>query len=124
MRSRTLTALAMAVVGLPAIIYGGVFYFLVMAVFLTGSAWEYVRLYRAVQHEPHEIVTVGGVLVIATARFFIATTDLLPAETAIFLLVMFVLLALTVHLFAFERGRNRDNPDTNAWLKRGELRPN
>lgn len=107
MRSRTLTALAMAVVGLPAIIYGGVFYFLVMAVFLTGSAWEYVRLYRAVQHEPHEIVTVGGVLVIATARFFIATTDLLPAETAIFLFVVFILLAMTVHLFAFERGRNQ-----------------
>jgi phosphatidate cytidylyltransferase len=97
----------MAVVGLPAIIYGGVFYFLVMAVFLTGSAWEYVRLYRAVQHEPHEIVTVGGVLVIATARFFIATTGSLPAETAIFLFVVFILLAMAVHLFAFERGRNQ-----------------
>lgn len=100
MRRRTLTAVAMAVIGLPAIIYGGVFYFLVMAIFLAGSAWEYVRLYRAVQSEPHEIVTVGGVLVIATARFFFA-------DWAIPLFVGIVLLAMTVHLFAFERGRNQ-----------------
>ena len=100
MRSRTLTAVAMAVVGLPAIIYGGVFYFLLMAIFLAGSAWEYVRLYRAVQYEPHEIVTVGGVLVIATARFFFA-------DSAIPLFVVIVLLAMAVHLFAFERGRNQ-----------------
>ena len=49
MLRRTLTALGLAAVGLPAIIYGGVFYYLVIAVFLVGSAWEYVRLYRAVQ---------------------------------------------------------------------------
>lgn len=106
MRRRTLTALAMAVVGLPAIIYGGVFYFLLITIFLVGSAWEYVRLYRAVQFEPHEIVTLGGVLVIATARFFIAKS-FLPAEAAVSLFVGFILLAMTVHLFAFERGRNQ-----------------
>ena len=100
MLKRSLTALAMAAVGLPAIIYGGVFYFLLMAIFLVGSAWEYVRLYRAVQYEPNEIVTLGGVLVIATARFFFP-------EAAIPLFVVFILLAMTVHLFAFERGRNQ-----------------
>ena len=62
MLSRTLTALALAAVGLPAIIFGGVFYYLLMGTFLVGGAWEYVRLYRAVQYEPNEIVTVGGVL--------------------------------------------------------------
>jgi phosphatidate cytidylyltransferase len=101
----------MAAIGLPAIIYGGVFYFLVMGVFLVGSAWEYVRLYRAVQYEPHETVTLGGVLVIATARFFIATTNVLPAETAIFLFVASILLAMAVHLIAFERGRNQAGLD-------------
>jgi phosphatidate cytidylyltransferase len=111
MRSRTLTALAMAVVGLPAIIYGGVFYFLLMGFFLVGSAWEYVRLYRAVQYEPHEMVTLGGVLVIATARFFIATTNIVRAETAIFLFVASILLAMTVHLVAFERGRDHAGLD-------------
>ena len=70
MLRRTLTALVLAAIGLPGIIYGGVFYFVLMTIFLVGGAWEYVRMYRAVQYEPNEIVTIGGVLAIATARVF------------------------------------------------------
>ncbi|NJC97126.1 MAG: hypothetical protein FIB03_12480 [Anaerolineae bacterium] len=104
MPRRTLTALAMAAVGLPAIIYGGVFYFLMMGTFLVGGAWEYVRLYRAVQREPNELVTVGGVLVMVTARFFFA-------DAVIPLFVLLILLAMTVHLYAFERGRDQAGLD-------------
>lgn len=104
MPKRTLTALGLAVIGLPAIIYGGVFYFIVMAILLVGSAWEYVRIYRAVQFEPSQLVTVGGVLVIITARFFFA-----QAATALFVLVIF--LAMAVHLIQFERGRNQAGTD-------------
>ena len=100
MLRRVFTALALAAVGLPAIIFGGLFYFLLLAVFLAGAAWEYVRLFHAVQYEPNEIVTVGGVLVIVTARFFFA-------EAAIPVFVVLVLLAMTVHLFSFERGRDQ-----------------
>jgi len=100
MLKRTLTALVMAVVGLPAIIYGGFFYFLLMGAFLVGGAWEYVRLYKAVKHEPNEFVTIGGVLVLVTARFFFA-------DFAIPVFVVLILLAMTVHLFAFERGRDQ-----------------
>jgi len=104
MPRRVLTALAMAAVGLPAIIYGGVFYFLLLTIFLVGSAWEFVRMYRAVQYEPHEIVTIGGVLVIATARFFFS-------EYTVFLLALFILLAMTVHVIAYERGRDKAGLD-------------
>lgn len=100
MPKRTLTALLMAAVGIPAIVYGGVFYFLVMGLFLVGGAWEYVRIYRAVQFEPHEIVTVGGVLVVATARFFFA-------DYAALALVVSILAAMTVHVIAYERGRDK-----------------
>jgi phosphatidate cytidylyltransferase len=100
MLRRTLTALGLGVIALPAIIYGGVFYFLLIGVFLVGGAWEYVRMYRAVQAEPNEIVTIGGVLVIATARFFFE-------EAAILLFVLSVLVAMTVHLIAFEHGRDQ-----------------
>ena len=62
MLRRTLTALALGAVALPAIIYGGWFYFLLVGVLLVGGAWEYIRMYRAVQVEPNQIVTVGGVL--------------------------------------------------------------
>lgn len=100
MLRRTLTALAMAAVGLPAIIYGGVFFYLVMGIFLVGGAWEYVQMYRAVKHEPNEFVTVGGVLVLVTARFFFA-------DFAIPIFVALILLAMAVHLIEFERGRDQ-----------------
>jgi len=100
MLRRVFTALVLAAVGLPAIIYGGLFYYILMAVILVGAAREYIRLFRAVQYEPSEIVTAGGVLVIATARFFFG-------EAAIPVFVLSVLLAMTVHLVAFERGRNQ-----------------
>jgi phosphatidate cytidylyltransferase len=100
MPRRVLTALALTAIGLPAIIYGGVFYWVLITIFLVGAAWEFVRLYRAVHYEPHEWVTVGGVLLVATARFFFM-------EAAIPLLVLVILLAMTVHLVAFERGRDQ-----------------
>lgn len=100
MLRRTLTAIGLAVVGLPAIIYGGVFYYLLITIVLAGSAWEYVRMFRAVQYEPDYTVTIGGVLGIATARFFFE-------EGAVPVFVLFVLLAMAVHVVAYERGRDR-----------------
>ena len=100
MLRRTLTALGLGIVGLPAIIYGGVFYYLLITVALAGSAWEYVRMYRAVHLEPDQIVTIGGVLLVATARFFFP-------QAAIPLFVLLVLLAMAVHVIAYERGRDQ-----------------
>ncbi len=100
MLRRTLTSLGLAIVGLPAIIYGGIFYYALIGIVLTGSAWEYVRMYRAVRYEPNQIVTVGSVLVLATVRFFFA-------GAAIPLFVLFILLAMAVHLIAYERGRDQ-----------------
>jgi phosphatidate cytidylyltransferase len=100
MLRRTLTALGLAAVGLPAIIFGGVFYFLLIAIILGGSAWEYIRMYRAVHYEPHQIVTVGSVLGVATARFFFP-------QAAIIVFALSVLLAMTAHILAYERGRDQ-----------------
>lgn len=110
MPRRTLTALALGAIALPAIVYGGWLYFLLGVVLLGGAAWEYVRLYRAVQVEPNEIVTIGGVLVIATARFFFAEGAAVP------LFVLCILLTMTVHLIAFERGRNQAGLDFAATM--------
>jgi phosphatidate cytidylyltransferase len=100
MLRRTLTAIGLAVIGLPAIIYGGVFYYLLITIVLAGSAWEYVRMFRTVQYKPDYIVTIGGVLGIATARFFFE-------EGAVPVFVLFILLAMAVHVVAYERGRDR-----------------
>lgn len=104
MLKRTLTALGLAVVGLPAIIFGGAFYFLLVAIVLAGSAWEFVRMFRAVHFEPDPIVTIGGVLVLVTARFFFP-------EAAILVLVLSVLLAMAVHVLRYEGGRDQASLD-------------
>ena len=46
MLRRTLTALALGAVALPAIIYGGWFYFLLIAVFLVGFLKKRVRVFK------------------------------------------------------------------------------
>lgn len=100
MLRRTLTALVLAAVGLPAIIYGGIFYFVLVAVVLGGCAWEYVRMFRAVHFEPDQIVTIAGVLCIATARFFFP-------QAAVPVLVVWIFVAMAVHIVAYERGRDQ-----------------
>lgn len=100
MLRRTLTALVLVAIGLPGIIYGGLYYFILITIFLAGSAWEYVRLYRAVQYEPNEVLTISGVLAIATARVFFVDLTLV-------LFAVLILLAMTVHVVAFERGRDQ-----------------
>ncbi len=109
MLRRILTSLGFAAVGLPAIVLGGVYYYVLIGVILAGSAWEYVCMSRAVRYAPHEIITIGGVLCIATARF--ASGYLHIVDIALLLFVMFVFLAMAVHLLAYERGRDQAGID-------------
>jgi len=100
MRRRLITAFGLAMIGMPAILLGGVFYFLLMATFLIGAAWEYVHLFRAVKADPNMYIAVGGMACILIARMF------LP-EYAMPVFAALVLAALAYHLIAFERGRNQ-----------------
>lgn len=99
MRRRLITALVLAFVGLPAIFLGGVFYFLVMSVFLLGAAWEFVNLFRAVKFQPQMQITVGGAALILAARMFFP-------QFAMPVFAAAILGALTWHLIAYERGRD------------------
>ena len=97
---RFTTALVLAAIGVPAIIYGGIFFWLLMAFFLGVAAWEYVKLFRGANFQPSMIVVVGGVLGVLAAR------TLAPVyESAV--LTGVVLLAMVAHLISFERGRDQ-----------------
>jgi phosphatidate cytidylyltransferase len=109
MRRRLITALGLALVGMPAILLGGIFYFLLMGTFLIGAAWEFVHLFRAVKFEPHMQITVGGVALILTARMFFPQ-HAMPIFAAI------ILIALAYHLLAYERGRDRAALDFGVTL--------
>lgn len=99
MRRRLITALGLAFVGLPAILLGGVFYFLLMGIFLIGAAWEFVNLFRAVKYQPQMHITVGGVALILTARMFFP-------QFAMPVFAAAILIALAWHLVSYERGRD------------------
>jgi phosphatidate cytidylyltransferase len=99
---RVATSLILFAVGLPAIILGGIPYFLLIAFFLGVAAWEYVVIFGAAGHRPSPVVVTGGVLVIVAARAF--SPDPAVAGSV---LTGLVLLAMTVHLFAYEKGRDQ-----------------
>jgi phosphatidate cytidylyltransferase len=92
--------LALLVLAVPAVIFGGVFYFLVIGFFVVVAAWEYVHIFRAMKYEPSLYLTVGGTLAILAARAFRPAW----AEPVFTLLI---LLAMTIHLLAYERGRDQ-----------------
>ena len=100
MRKRLITSLGLAAIGLPAILFGGIFYYLLMGTFLIGAAWEYVQLFHAVKLEPQMYITVGGVILITFTRMFFPQFALPVFEAAI-------LVALAYHLIAYERGRDQ-----------------
>ena len=104
MRRRLITALALALIGVPAILLGGILYYLLMGTFLIGAAWEYVHLFRAIKFDPNMIVTVGGVAVVTFARMFFP-------QYAQPVFAIAILLAMAVHLLAYERGRDQSALD-------------
>lgn len=99
MRRRVITALELAFIGMPAILIGGIPYFLLMGTFLIGSAWEYVHMFRAAKFQPQMYITVGGVALILFMRMF------LP-QFAMPVFAAAILLALAWHLITYERGRD------------------
>jgi len=104
MRRRLITSLALALIGMPAIVFGGILYFLLMSVFLLGAAWEYVQLFRAVKMQPQIHITVGGVALVIFARMFFP-------EHAQSVLTVVILIAMTYHTIAYERGRDQSALD-------------
>ncbi len=100
MLKRLATALVLAAIGIPATIYGGIYFWLMMAVFLTVAAWEYVNLMRGADFQPAMVLTVGGVLAILFTR-----TTYPAYESAV--LTALIFLAMAYHLVAFERGRDQ-----------------
>lgn len=100
MRRRLITVFGLIAIGMPAILLGGIFYFLLMGTFLVGAAWEYVKLFRAVKLEPQMYITVGGVAFTIFARmFFPQFAQPVFAAT--------ILVALAYHLIEYERGRDQ-----------------
>ncbi|MFN2119378.1 MAG: phosphatidate cytidylyltransferase [Anaerolineales bacterium] len=100
MARRTATAAVLLALIVPAVFFGGVLYFLLVGAFLLAAAWEYLKMFSAVDFRPSPPILLGGIFVILVSRAFAPEVSTLPFAAA-------VLAAMTVHLVAFERGRDR-----------------
>jgi phosphatidate cytidylyltransferase len=101
---RTLTAIVLAAIGIPAIILGGVYYFALIMLFLGAGAWEYGRIFRKVDCMIPGTLLIGSVILIATVRTYF------PALASA-VLTLSILTAMTWHLFDYEKGRDRAATD-------------
>ena len=99
MLKRTLAALVLAIVGIPAIIFGGVYFFALITLLLGVAAWEYGRIFRTAGFNASAPLVVGGVLLLVTIRTYFP-------EFATASLSLLVLAAMTWHLLDYERGRD------------------
>jgi phosphatidate cytidylyltransferase len=112
MRRRTVTSVLMVVLGLPGLLIGGPLYFLVAAIFIGIAAWEYVDMAHASGSHASRPLVVGGVVVIIAGR------ALFP-DYAVAIFTFSILLAMTIHLIEYERGR--DNATLDFWASVGGL---
>ena len=109
MSKRVITALSLLLVGFPALIWGGIPYFLFFGFLLVVSAWEYVNIFRATGLRPARWLVVVGVLALALARFFLPA-----AAVPVFTLMSLGMLAF--HLVDYERGAEQAGLDFSISL--------
>jgi phosphatidate cytidylyltransferase len=83
--------------GLPAILWGGWFFFLVVAFFLTAAAWEYAQMFRSMGYRVSPWLVSGAAFWLYTLRSF-------SEESAASWLSFLTLAFLAYYLMRYERG--------------------
>lgn len=110
LRQRVFSAIVLLPVGLWVIFAGGIFYLLVIALIVALASVEYVRLFKIGGYRPSVVLVVGGSVLFVLARYASrALGDPLASDTWVVTVV--VLLSMTFHLIAFERGRENAGVD-------------
>lgn len=102
---RVLVALVLLPVGMVAILAGGWYLTALVAFFMGFAAWEYVNLFRAGGLKPAGVLVVGGTLLIVLGR------NVNGFESAPWMISLLILLSMTYHLVAYERGRDQAGTD-------------
>lgn len=102
---RFLVAAVLLPIGIAFIIWGEWAYAAFVAVVLTLAAGEYVRLFRASGVQPAGVLVVGGAFLLPIARRWNGF------ESTPELITLLILLSMTYHLVAYERGRNQAGSD-------------
>jgi phosphatidate cytidylyltransferase len=107
---RILVTVILLPIGLAAIWLGGWYLTALVALFMCLAGWEYINLFRAGSLKPSVVLVVGGTLMLLIGRNISGFTD------ADWMISLLVLLAITYHLVAYERGREQAATDFGVTL--------
>ena len=112
MLKRTVTALSLLIIAMPAVLWGGVWFFLLIGFFIVLASWEYTQMFRAVHMQPTAPIIVGGTILLLATRSQAVTHFFFPSavfspQWAELTLTCLALVAMAVHLYAYERGRDQ-----------------
>jgi len=102
---RVLVTAVLLPLGIAAVILGGIYYFLLVTVFIVLAAVEYVQMFRQGGHQPAGVLVVGGILLMALGRAYDGF------NSAPWIASLLILLSMAYHLFSYERGRDQAATD-------------
>jgi phosphatidate cytidylyltransferase len=92
-------------IGMAAILAGGWYLTALVAAFMCLAAWEYVNLFRTGGLQPARVLVIGGTLILLIGR------NLNGFDSAAWMISLLILLGMTYHLVAYERGRDQAGTD-------------
>lgn len=110
---RVLVAAILLPIGLVLIYLGGWAYTIAIALVMALAAAEFSNLFRAGGYQPASVLVISAALAFPLARGWNSF------ELDSILLSFFILLAMTYHLFAYERGRGLAGTDFAVSLAGG-----
>lgn len=105
LKERVLVVIVLLPIGLALIYWGGWALTAFIALLLGLAAWEYKNLFRAGGFQPAGVLMIAAVLALAFSR------TLNGFESAPWLLSLVILVTMTRHLLAYERGRDQAASD-------------
>jgi len=102
---RLWVAIILLPVGIAAIMAGGWYLTALVAIFMCMAAWEYSNLFRAGGLLPATALVVGGTLLLLVGRNFNGF------DSGEWMISLIILIGMTYHLVAYERGRDQAATD-------------
>lgn len=102
---RLLVTIVLLPVGIAAILAGGWYLTALVAFFIGLAAWEYSNLFRAGGLQPAGVLVVAGSLILLIGR------NISGFDSAGWMISLLILVAITYHLIAYERGRDQAGTD-------------
>jgi phosphatidate cytidylyltransferase len=110
LRDRVLVAVILLPIGLVLIYLGGWAFASLVALILGLAGWEYAKIFKTGGGSPAELLVIGGAVLLAVGRAWNGFTG------ADWLISLLIIISMTYHLIAYERGRDQAASDLTITL--------